>query len=452
MKTRTVSDSFGDIQVPENKYWGAQTQRSLKFFQIGDDLMPIEVIYALAIIKKATATANYELDVLDKSKKESIIKVCDEIIKGELNDHFPLSVWQTGSGTQTNMNINEVIANRSNVLLSAHDDVNKSQSSNDVFPTAMHISSYKILVEKTIPSINNLKDELQKKSNKFKDIIKVGRTHFMDATPLTLGQEISGYVSQLDHGLKALNNSLSHIKELALGATAVGTGINTPRGFSSLAINEINKLTKYKFIEADNKFEALACHDALVSSHAALKQIATSLMKIGNDIRMLGSGPRAGLAELILPANEPGSSIMPGKVNPTQCEALTMVCAQVIANDLAITIGGMNGHFELNVFKPLIIFNFLNSARLLTDACNSFNTHCIQKLKVNRKHIKHQVDSSLMLITSLNSHIGYAKSSLIVNEVLKNNTSLKEEAIKSGFVSLEQFNLWVNPRKMLGEG
>jgi len=460
MSKRIEKDTLGKIDVHADRYWAAQTQRSLENFKIGENPMPKEVIYAFAIIKKAAALTNQELNVLSSDKAEIICKVCDEILLNKWDQEFPLSVWQTGSGTHTNMNINEVIANRAHVLLghtlghgtlllSPNDDINKSQSSNDTFSSAMHISAYKMLIEKTIPGIESLKTGLEQKSREFSSIIKVGRTHLMDATPVTLGQELSGHVAQLDFGIKSLKNSLSHLSQIALGATSVGTGINTPKGYSVLVAKKVSDLTKYPFQTAHNKFESIATHDALVESHGALKQIAVSLMKIANDIRMLSSGPRCGLGEIILPANEPGSSIMPGKINPTQCEALTMVCAQVIGNDVAISIGGMSGQFELNTFKPLIIFNFLNSARLIADACVSFNKNCILGIKVDKKRIKKYLESSLMLVTSLNPHIGYDKAAEIANAAHRNETSIREEALKSGHVTAQQFDLWVDPKKML---
>lgn len=460
MVTRQEKDTLGIVEVPKDKYWGAQTQRSFENFKIGNNTMPLEVIYAFAILKKAAALTNQELNILDKDKSDLICKVCDEILSKKLDDEFPLTVWQTGSGTQTNMNVNEVVSNRAHVLLgnkldggerslSANDDVNKSQSSNDTFPTAMHISAYKLLIEKTIPAVEDLKNCLQKKSHAFMDIIKIGRTHFMDATPIRLGQEFSGYVAQLEFGLIALKNSLAHLSQLALGGTAVGTGLNTPKGYSELVAKKISDLTKLPFKTASNKFESLAAHDALIESHNALKQLAVSLMKIGNDIRMLSSGPRSGIGEIILPVNEPGSSIMPGKTNPTQCEALTMVCAQIIGNDVAMSVAGMSGQFELNVFKPMMIFNFLNSAQLMADACNSFNKNCVQGIEGNHKRIQEHLDRSLMLVTSLNSHIGYYKAAEIANAAYKNQTSLKEEALKSGYVTAEEFELWVDPKAMV---
>ena len=460
MKYRIEKDTMGKIKVPEKKYWGAQTERSRSNFKIGPEAsMPIEIIYGFAYLKKAAAHTNAELGVLSKKKKSLISKVCDEIIQGEHNEEFPLVIWQTGSGTQSNMNINEVIANRAHVInggklkdnkkvIHANDDVNKSQSSNDTYPTAMHIAAYKLIIERTIPSLEKLKDVLKKKSTDFKHVVKIGRTHLMDATPLTLGQEFSGYISQIEHGIKALKNTLSHLSELALGGTAVGTGINTPKGYSKLVAKKIAEFTKLPFISAKNKFEALAAHDAMVESHGALKQIAVSLNKIANDIRLLASGPRSGIGEIIIPANEPGSSIMPGKVNPTQCEALTMVCAQVMGNDTAITIGGAQGHYELNVFKPLIAANFIESARLLADACDSFNKNCIKGIKPNHKNLKKNLKNSLMLVTALNTKIGYEKAAEIAKNAHKNGTTLKEEAVKLGYVSESEFNKWVNPKNM----
>lgn len=460
---RIEHDTMGEVRVPADRYWGAQTERSRNNFKIGVDrfTMPIEIIHAFAYLKKAAAHTNFELGVLEEKKKNLISMVCDEILENKLNDHFPLVVWQTGSGTQSNMNVNEVISNRTHVLegnklgegkvkIHPNDDVNKSQSSNDTYPTAMHISAYKKVVETVIPAVGKLRDTLNKKAGKFKHDVKIGRTHFMDATPLTLGQEFSGYVSQLDHGLKSLKNSLWHLSELALGGTAVGTGINTPKGYAELVAKKIAEFTDQPFISAGNKFEALASHDAIVETHAALKQLAVSLMKIGNDIRMLASGPRSGIGEIIIPSNEPGSSIMPGKVNPTQCEALTMVCAQVIGNDVAVTVGGMNGQFELNVFKPMMAFNMLMSAQLLADACISFNDHCATGIEPNKKRLKQNLDNSLMLVTALNTHIGYEKAAKIAKTAHENGTTLKEEAINLGYLTAKEFDEWVDPRKMLG--
>ncbi len=457
---RVEKDTMGEIKVPQNRYWGAQTQRSLQNFSIGNDLIPKEVIYAYATLKKAAALTNADLDCLSKEKSELIVRVCDEILEGKLDDEFPLSVWQTGSGTHTNMNINEVISNRAHVLLGnklgegecflrPNDDVNKSQSSNDTFPTAMHIAAVKILLEHTIPAIEELRKSLHDKVLEFSDIIKIGRTHMMDATPITFGQEFSAYVTQLDYGLNALKHSLTRLYELPLGGTAVGTGINAPDGYSELVCKKISKLTQISFSSATNKFESIAANDGIVESHNALKLVATGLMKIGNDIRLLSSGPRSGLAEIILPANEPGSSIMPGKVNPTQCEALTMVCAQVLGNDVAITVGGMQGNLELNAFKPLIIHNYIHSARILADSCQSFAKNCVQGMQVNQQRIKELLDNSLMLVTALNPHIGYYKAAEIAKAAFKNKTTLKEEAIKSGYVTEEEFDKWVDPKKMI---
>lgn len=461
MEYRIEKDTLGEVKVPADKYWGAQTERSHYNFKIGPEgSMPKEIIYAFAYLKKAAAYTNCELGVLPESKRDLIAKVCDEILEGKLNGEFPLVIWQTGSGTQSNMNINEVIANRAQILsggkigegekvLAPNDDVNKSQSSNDTFPTAMHIACYKMLIEKTIPGVEQLRDTLKKKAEDFKDVVKIGRTHFMDATPLTLGQEISGYAAQLNHGLKALKNTLSHLSELALGGTAVGTGLNTPKGYSVSVAKHIAQFTGLPFVTAENKFEALAAHDAIVESHGALKQLAVSLNKIANDIRMLSSGPRSGIGEIHIPENEPGSSIMPGKVNPTQCEALTMVAAQVMGNDVAITIGGAQGQFELNVFKPLMAYNFLQSAELIGDACVSFDIHCAQGIEPNKKRIKELVDNSLMLVTALNTKIGYYKSAEIAQTAHKNGTTLKEEAVRLGYVSAEDFDQWVKPEDMV---
>ncbi|NIK74149.1 fumarate hydratase class II [Thermonema lapsum] len=461
MEYRIEHDTMGEVQVPADKYWGAQTQRSKENFKIGGHLMPIEIIRAYAILKKAAALTNAELGVLDQEKAELIARVCDEILEGKLDDQFPLVVWQTGSGTQTNMNVNEVIANRGHVLkggqltdkkkfLHPNDDVNKSQSSNDTFPTAMHIAAYKMIVEHTIPNIEKLRDTLQQKAEAFKDVIKIGRTHFMDATPLTLGNEFSGYVAQLNHGLRALRNSLEHLRELALGGTAVGTGLNTPKGYAEKVADYIAKFTGLPFVTAPNKFEALAASDGIVEASGALKQLAVSLMKIANDIRMLASGPRCGIGEINIPANEPGSSIMPGKVNPTQSEAMTMVCAQVIGNDTAINIGGMNGHFELNVFRPMMIFNLLTSARLLGDACESFNDKCAVGIEPNHERIQHHLNNSLMLVTALNPYIGYENAAKIAKKAHAEGKTLKEAAIELGLLTAEQFDEWVNPKKMIG--
>ena len=461
MSFRIEKDTIGEIKVDSSKYWGAQTERSRNNFKIGaPGSMPIEIIHAFAILKKAAAITNFELGVLDEKKKDLISKVCEEILDNKLNTEFPLVVWQTGSGTQSNMNINEVIANRAHVInggalekgntsLKANDDVNKSQSSNDTFPTAMHIASYKVIVEKTIPKISILKKTIEEKSIKFRDVVKIGRTHLMDATPLTLGQVFSGYASQLEHGLKALRNTLSHLSELALGGTAVGTGLNTPKGYSIKVADNIAKLTHLSFITAENKFEALAAHDAIVETHGALKQLAVSLNKIANDIRMLASGPRSGIGELIIPANEPGSSIMPGKVNPTQCEALTMVCAQVMGNDVAVTIGGTQGHYELNVFKPMMAKNLIESATILGDASLSFNDHCAKGIEPNYANIKKLLNNSLMLVTALNNKIGYYKAAEIANTAHQNGSTLKEEAINLGYVTSEEYDRWVDPKKMI---
>ncbi len=462
MKVRIEKDTIGPVEVPADKYWGAQTERSRNNFKIGPSAsMPLEVVYGFAYLKKAAAHANCELGVLDEKKRDLISAVCDEILKGELNDQFPLVVWQTGSGTQSNMNVNEVVANRSHVInggtlgegempLKANDDVNKSQSSNDTFPTGMHIACYKMIVETTIPGVEQLRDTLKAKSQDLRDVVKIGRTHLMDATPLTLGQEFSGYVSQLDHGLKALNNTLPHLSELALGGTAVGTGINTPAGYAELVAKKIAEFTGLPFISAENKFEALAAHDAMVETHGALKQLAVSLNKIANDIRLLASGPRSGIGEIIIPANEPGSSIMPGKVNPTQCEALTMVCAQVMGNDVAVTIGGTQGHFELNVFKPMIARNVLESARLLGDACVSFEQHCALGIEPNHARIEELLNNSLMLVTALNTKIGYYKAAEIANKAHTEGTTLKVAALALGYVTEAEYDEWVDPRKMIG--
>ena len=460
MKYRIEKDTIGEVKVQANKYWGAQTERSKQNFKIGNPAsMPLSIIYAFAYIKKATAKINYQLKQISEIKKTLIIKVCDEIIEGKHDDQFPLVIWQTGSGTQTNMNINEVIANRghvlnggkledSNKILHPNDDVNKSQSSNDTFPTAMHIASYKIISEKTLPSLINLKNILLTKSKEFMQIVKIGRTHLMDATPLTLGQEFSGYVSQIDHGINALKNSLPHLSELAIGGTAVGTGINSPSNFSKLVSQELSKITKLPLISSKNKFEAIASHDAIVESHAAIKQVATSLNKIANDIRMLASGPRSGIGELILPENEPGSSIMPGKVNPTQCEAMTMVCSQIIGNDVTITFAGAQGHYELNVFKPVMAANIIESATLIADATNSFTENCVRGIKPNYKILNKNLENSLMLVTALNTKIGYEKAAEIAKQAYKNGTNLKEEGIKLGYLTEEEFDKWVDPKKM----
>ena len=461
MKYRIEKDTMGEVKVPAEKYWGAQTQRSKDNFKIGGEKMPKEIIEAFAYLKKAAAHTNCDLDVLPEDKRDLISLVCDEILDDKLSDQFPLVVWQTGSGTQSNMNVNEVIANRSHVIkgnklgenktyIHPNDDVNKSQSSNDTFPTAMHIAAFKILVENTIPGLELLRETLDKKSAEFMKVVKIGRTHWMDATPLTLGQEFSGYVSQIDHGLNALNNSLAHLSELALGGTAVGTGINTPKGYAEKVAAKIAEFTGFPFVTADNKFEALAAHDAIVEASGALKMIATSLMKIANDIRVLASGPRSGIGEITIPANEPGSSIMPGKVNPTQVEALTMACAQVIGNDTAITVGGMQGHFELNVFKPVMIYNFLQSAKLIGDACVSFNNNLAVGIKPNDMIIKKNLENSLMLVTALNTHIGYEKAAKIAKKAHAENLTLRQAALELAYLTEEEFELWVDPSKMIG--
>jgi fumarate hydratase class II len=462
MATRIEKDTMGAVEVPADKYWGAQTQRSVNNFKIGDQLMPIEIIYAFAYLKKAAALANLDLGVLPEEKAHLIAKVCDEILDGKLDDQFPLVVWQTGSGTQSNMNLNEVIANRAHVikgnklgegqkLIHPNDDVNKSQSSNDTFPTAMHIAAYKRIIETTIPGVKKLRDTMARKSKEFMQIVKIGRTHWMDATPLTLGQEFSGYVSQLDHSLKAIRNTLPHLAEVGLGGTAVGTGINAPKGYSEKVAAKIAELTGLPFVTAPNKYESLAAHDAVVEASGALKRLAVSLMKIANDIRVLSSGPRSGIGEIMLPANEPGSSIMPGKVNPTQTEALTMVCTQVIGNDVAISVAGTHGHFELNVFKPVMIVNLLHSARLLGDACLSFNDNCAEGIVPNLETIKKHVENSLMLVTALNPHIGYEKSAEIAKKAFSENTTLREAALALGYVTDADFTKWVDPKKMVGE-
>lgn len=460
MKTRKEKDSLGIVEVPADKYWGAQTQRSLQNFRIGKEKMPEEIIAAFAILKKAAAIINERMGVLNSEVSKPIIQACDEILTGKLDGNFPLVVWQTGSGTQSNMNLNEVIASRAHEILGGklkdevkkvhpNDHVNKSQSSNDTFPTAMHISAYKLIVEETIPSLKKLKESLHQKAVEYKDIVKIGRTHLMDATPLTLGQEFSGYVSQLEHGIRALESTLDHLSELALGGTAVGTGINAPKGFDKEVAEVIAKLTGHPFITAPNKFEALSAHDAIVETSGALKQVAISLMKIANDIRFLGSGPRCGLGELNLPANEPGSSIMPGKVNPTQSEALTMVAAQVIGNDAAISVGGMNGHFQLNVFKPVMIYNLLQSARLLADGANSFRVNCVEGIEPNLTQIEKHLKNSLMLVTALNPHIGYDNAATIAKKAHQENKTLKEAAIESGLLSETDFDRWVDPSRMI---
>ncbi len=464
MDYRTEKDTMGEVKVPVSAYYGAQTQRSIDNFKIAQDInkMPKEIIKAFAYLKKAAAMTNCQLGVLPQVKSDAIGVVCDEILEGKLDNEFPLVVWQTGSGTQSNMNVNEVVAYRAHVLnggqltdkdkfIHPNDDVNKSQSSNDTFPTAMHIAAYKMLVDVTIPGVTKLRNTLAKKSKDFMHVVKIGRTHFMDATPLTLGQEISGYVSQLDHGLRALNNTLAHLSELALGGTAVGTGINTPKGYSELVAKNIAELTGLPFVTAENKFESLAAHDAIVETHGALKMIAVSLMKIANDIRMLSSGPRSGIGELHIPDNEPGSSIMPGKVNPTQCEALTMIAAQVMGNDVTIGIGGATGHFELNVFKPVMIHNFLHSARLIGDGCVSFNDKCAEGLEPIEANIKAHVNNSLMLVTALNTKIGYYKAAEIAQTAHKQGKTLKQTAIDLGYLTGEEFDAWVDPKDMVGD-
>jgi fumarate hydratase, class II len=464
MEFRIEKDTMGEVKVPKDAIYGAQTQRSIDNFRIAQDInrMPKEIIKAFAYLKKAAAITNFEAGVLPKEKSDLIGQVCDEILEGKLDDAFPLVVWQTGSGTQSNMNVNEVVAYRGHLLkggsltdkekiLHPNDDVNKSQSSNDTFPTAMHIAAYKMLSELTIPGIQQLRDALKKKSEQFKDVVKIGRTHFMDATPLTLGQEFSGYVSQLDHGLKAIKNTLAHLSELALGGTAVGTGINTPPDYDKNVAKHIAALTGLPFVTAENKFEALAAHDAIVEAHGALKTVAVSLMKIANDIRMLSSGPRSGIGELFIPDNEPGSSIMPGKVNPTQSEALTMIAAQVLGNDVAINIGGATGHFELNVFKPMMIYNFLHSARLIGDGCVSFTERCANGIEAIEANIKKHVDNSLMLVTALNTKIGYYKAAEIAQTAHREGSTLKDMAVKLGYVTPEEFDQWVIPANMVGK-
>jgi len=462
MNYRIEKDTMGEVKVPADKLWGAQTERSRNNFKIGPPAsMPLEIIRGFAYLKKAAAYTNHELGVLSTEKRDLIAQVCDEILEGKHDDQFPLVIWQTGSGTQSNMNVNEVIANRAHQLagkvigegdktIQPNDDVNKSQSSNDTFPTGMHVAAYKKVFETTIPGVQKLRDTLNHKAKAFSTCVKIGRTHLMDATPLTLGQEFSGYVSQLDHGLKALRNTLPHLAELALGGTAVGTGLNTPKGYDVLVAKYIAKFSGLPFVTAENKFEALAAHDALVETHGALKQLAVSLNKIANDIRMMASGPRSGIGEIIIPANEPGSSIMPGKVNPTQCEALTMVCAQVMGNDVAVTVGGTQGHYELNVFKPLMAANVLQSAQLLGDACMSFDEHCAIGIEPNEEVIKRLLNNSLMLVTALNTKIGYYKAAEIANAAHKNGTTLKEEAIRLGYVTSKEYDEWVKPEDMVG--
>ena len=463
MSFRIEKDTIGNIEVAVNCLWGAQTQRSVNNFKIGKaGSMPIEIIHGFAYLKKAAAYTNCKLGVLSKIKRDLISSVCDEILEGKLDNQFPLVIWQTGSGTQSNMNVNEVISNRSHQkegkilgesekTLSPNDDVNMSQSSNDTFPTAMHIAIYKKLIEKTIPNLEDFENNLLKKSKEFKNIIKIGRTHLMDATPITLGQEFSGYHSQIKHGLSSLKNSLNHLSELALGATAVGTGINSPDGYAEISVEFISKFTGLNFVSAHNKFESIAAHDALVETHGGLKLLANSLNKISNDIRMMASGPRSGIGEISIPANEPGSSIMPGKVNPTQCEALSMVCAQVIGNDVSVTIGGMQGHYELNVYKPLMAANLLESATLISDSVKSFNDNCVKGITPNKKRIKELLNNSLMLVTALNSKIGYYKAAEIANLAHKNGTTLKVETINLGYASSKEFDEWVDVKKMIGK-
>lgn len=462
MDYRIEKDTLGEVKVPSNAYWGAQTERSRSNFKIGPAAsMPLEIVYGFAYLKKAAAHANCDAGVLDQNKRDLIASVCDEILDGKLDDQFPLVIWQTGSGTQSNMNVNEVIANRAHIMegkslgegnktLAPNDDVNKSQSSNDTFPTGMHIAAYKKILENTLPGVEKLKNALSEKSETFRSVVKIGRTHLMDATPLTLGQEFSGYVSQLDHGIKALKNTLDHLSELALGGTAVGTGINTPKGYAEKVAAYIAEFTGLPFVTAENKFEALAAHDAIVETHGALKQIAVSLNKIANDIRLLASGPRSGIGEITIPANEPGSSIMPGKVNPTQCEAMTMVCAQVMGNDVAIGVGGLQGHFELNVFKPVMAANLLQSAQLIGDACVSFTDNCVQGIEPNHSRIKELVNNSLMLVTALNTKIGYYKAAEIANKAHTEGTTLKEAALSLGYLTATEFDQWVRPENMTG--
>jgi fumarate hydratase, class II len=462
MEYRIERDSIGEVRVPADKYWAAQTQRSLENFKIGNQKMPIEIIKAFGVLKKCAAMTNAELGVLSQEKADLISDVCDEIIDGKLDDQFPLVVWQTGSGTQSNMNVNEVIANRGHVLqggklsdekkvLHPNDDVNKSQSSNDTFPTAMSIAVYKQMIDFAIPGLQVLKDTFKKKAREFKDIVKIGRTHFMDATPLTLGQEFSGYRRQLEMSILAIENAMIGAQEIALGGTAVGTGLNTPKGYDVMVADKISREMAMPFRTAENKFEALAAHDAMVELHGALKRAAVSCMKIGNDIRMLSSGPRSGIGEITIPSNEPGSSIMPGKVNPTQCEALTMVCAQVMGNDVAVTIGGSNGHFELNVYKPLIAANLLQSARILGQACLSFNDNCVVGVEPNLAEIKNKLDNSLMLVTALNTHIGYDKAAKIAKKAYADNSTLKEAGVELGYLTAEEFDKWVIPADMCGD-
>ena len=464
MNYRIEKDTLGEVKVPKDKLWGAQTERSRQNFKIGNEAsMPIEIIHAYALIKKSAAHSNFDLGILSKKKLNLINKVCNEILNGEHDDQFPLVIWQTGSGTQTNMNVNEVIANRAHIIekkslvkdkrtLSPNDDVNKSQSSNDTFPTAINIAALNIIKNNTLPNLRKLRNSLEKKSKQFKNIVKIGRTHMMDATPITLGQEFSGYVSQIDHGIETINNSLKHLSELAIGGTAVGTGLNTPKGYSKKIISYISKFSGLKFNQAENKFEAIASHDCIVESHGALKTVASSIFKISNDIRLLGSGPRSGIGELILPANEPGSSIMPGKVNPTQCEAIAMVCVEVMGNDFSTTIAGASGHLELNVFKPLIGNNIIESSRILGDACLSFSEKCINGIKPNKKQIKKFVSNSLMLVTALNTKIGYYKAAEIANKAYDEDTTLKEAAIALNYLSAKEFDKIVDPKKMTNNG
>ena len=464
MNYRIEKDTLGEVKVPKDKLWGAQTERSRQNFKIGNEAsMPIEIIHAYALIKKSAAHSNFDLGILSKKKLNLINKVCNEILSGEHDDQFPLVIWQTGSGTQTNMNVNEVITNRAHIIekkslvkdkrtLSPNDDVNKSQSSNDTFPTAINIAALNIIKNNTVPNLKKLRNSLEKKSKQFKNIVKIGRTHMMDATPITLGQEFSGYVSQIDHGIETINNSLKHLSELAIGGTAVGTGLNSPKGYSKKVVNYISKFSGIKFNEAKNKFEAIASHDSIVESHGALKTVASSIFKISNDIRLLGSGPRSGIGELILPANEPGSSIMPGKVNPTQCEAIAMVCVQVMGNDFSTTIAGASGHLELNVFKPLIANNIIESSRILGDACLSFSEKCIDGIKPNKKQIKKFVGNSLMLVTALNSKIGYYKAAEIANKAYEEDTTLRQAAIDLKYLSGKEFDEIVDPKKMTNNG
>ena len=460
MDYRIEKDTLGEVKVPKDSLWGAQTERSKKNFKIGNpSSMPIEIIHAYAILKKSAAAANQELGVLPKEKSKLIQTVCDEIISNKHNDQFPLVIWQTGSGTQTNMNVNEVISNRAHIIegkklgesdktLSPNDDVNLSQSSNDSFPTAINIAAMKIIADNTLVNLKILRDSINKKSKEFDKIVKIGRTHLMDATPITLGQEFSGYVAQIDNGIKSINNAMDHLSELPIGGTAVGTELNTPKGYSKKVVEYISKNSGFKFKESPNKFEGIASHDCIVEMHGALKTAATSIYKISNDIRLMGSGPRSGLGELILPANEPGSSIMPGKVNPTQCEAISMVCAQIIGNDMAVSFAGANGHFELNVFKPLFAYNIIESSKILGDACLSFSKNCIEGLKPNKKKIERFLKDSLMLVTALNSKIGYYKAAEIANKAYKEDITLKEACIQLNYLSEKEFDKYVNPERM----